>query len=168
MGLIPHEILHITASILAGLIVWKLYKKLWTSLIAAFFGGVLIDLDHLIDYYFAFGPTFDLYYFTQGYQFLKSGKVYILFHGWEYAFALLVIFIFIRHYKILASVILAFTLAMITHLTIDTLTNEMYFKSYFIVKRARVNFDMQKLVPASHYENDLKERLKIFLKDLKK
>ena len=163
-----HESIHIVASVIAGLIAWKLHKRFWGSMLAAFLGGVLIDLDHFIDYFMVFGPTFNLNYFIHGYQFLKSGKVHIFFHAWEYIVPLFLLFLVVKKNKFWATFIVAFTLAMFSHLLIDTLTNDMYFKAYFITKRVEVNFDTEKLVPPEHYQDDLKRRVKIFLKDLKK
>lgn len=144
-GLILHLSGHLFASIIAGYIVWKLWQKPIASFFAAIAGGVFIDLDHFIDYYFAFGRDFRWDYFFNGYQFLKSGKDYIFFHGWEYAFVL-VILAFLFKNKLAKSIFLGLALGLFFHLTIDATLNGLPVKSYSIIQRFRNNFEAEKLI----------------------
>ena len=80
---------HVVFSLVTGYITWKFFapgdkKSLAFSLISAFLGGVLIDLDHFIDNFLAFGLNFNYDYFMKGEYFLRSGKTYVFFHGFEY------------------------------------------------------------------------------------
>lgn len=125
-------------------------------------GGVLIDLDHFIDYFLAFGFTFNLNYFIHGYQFLKSDKIYILFHGWEYVILLLTVSWLIKSNIKIKAAVLALALGMFFHLGIDAVTNEgAQFRTYSIIYRAKNNFDLQPLVTPEHYQ-DHQIRKKIF------
>ena len=54
----------------------------WAWPILAIIGGILIDIDHFIDYFRHFGPRFSLIDFF-GHRYRASGKCYILFHSWE-------------------------------------------------------------------------------------
>ena len=79
---------------LVGFLIWKYLFKNINVFLIAFLGGVLIDLDHLFDYFLAFGAKFNLTYFAKGYQFLKSDKIYIPFHSWEIVIICFLLFLF--------------------------------------------------------------------------
>jgi hypothetical protein len=66
------------------LLAWFFYHFTgrWTWVILAVFGGILIDLDHFIDYFRYYGLKFNLKDFLESRQ-LASGKVFIFFHSWE-------------------------------------------------------------------------------------
>ena len=86
-----HILFHILISLIAGFIVYKLYNQLFLSIISALIGGIIVDFDHFIDYFLEFGFNFKLSFFTNGFQFLKNDKMYILLHGWEYAIIFLIL-----------------------------------------------------------------------------
>ena len=153
MDLFFHLSLHILTSIMAGYIVWKIWKKPIAAFLTAFIGGVLIDLDHLIDYFLAFGLSFNLEYFAKGYQFLKSDKIYILFHGWEYVIILIVLAIWIIKNKTAKSVFLALARGLFFHLSVDCITNDgAKISTYSIIYRTKNNFDLNPLVTPEHYQ----------------
>lgn len=154
MNLFLHLSAHILTGGIAGYIVWKIWRYPQVSFAAAMLGSVLIDLDHLLDYFLAFGLAFNLNYFIQGYQFLKSDKIYILFHGWEYVIILAVLVIWVCKNKAAKSALLALALGIFFHLTIDTFINEgAQFKTYSIIYRAKNNFDLKPLVTPEHYQD---------------
>lgn len=154
MNLFLHLSAHVLTGVIAGYIVWRIWKNPFSAFLTSFAGGVLIDLDHLIDYFFAFGFKFRLEYFIKGYQFLASDKIYIFFHGWEYVILLAAIAWFIKFNIKLKAALLALALGMFFHLSIDTLTNEgAQFKVYSIIYRAKNNFDLRQLVTPEHYQD---------------
>ena len=65
MNLFFHELTHIILSLLAGFLVWIFFDKNISIFLVAFLGGVAVDIDHLFDYFLAFGTKFNLTYFTQ-------------------------------------------------------------------------------------------------------
>ena len=145
MGLFFHLLTHFLFALLAGFIVWKLWEKPVVSFLSAIAGGVFIDLDHFVYYYLTFGFDLRWDYFFNGYQFLKSGKDYILFHGWEYVLILFVL-LFVFKNKSAKSVVLGLALGMFFHLSIDSALNGLPVKSYSIIERAKNNFEAEKLV----------------------
>lgn len=165
MGLFLHLLAHIGLSVLAGLLVWKFFGHAIIAFPAAFVGGVLIDLDHLIDYFLAFGAKFRLEYFLKGYQFLESDKIYIFFHGWEYVVALL-FFYGISENAILQTSLLSLALGMFFHLWTDVIINKVPLRSYFLFHRMKKRFDMVNLVTEEHRQKHLalKKTMKIRLK----
>ena len=70
----------VLAVLLAGFFRW--FTGGWTWPVLAFIGGVLIDLDHLIDHFRYYGMKFDISDFFY-HRYLASGKCYIFFHSWE-------------------------------------------------------------------------------------
>lgn len=154
-----HLSIHFLLSIIAGAIVWSLWKKPIVSFMAAIFGGVLIDFDHFIDYYLAFRFGWNLDYFSRGYQFLQSGKIYVLFHGWEYVILLLLAAFFVRQQLVLKSLLLAVSIGMFFHLVFDVNVNDgMKIQSYSILYRMEKNFNNKDLVTQEHYQKFLLER----------
>lgn len=163
MGLFWHLSLHVLTAFVAGCIIWRIWRKPVPSFIAGFLGGVLIDLDHLIDYFLAFGPRFNLGYFLQGYQFLKSDKIYVLFHGWEYVALLAGLGLMIRSNLWLKSAILSISLAAFFHLVVDVNINKgMTFSGYSIVCRVANGFDIEKIVTLEHYQDHRSEKEEVF------
>ena len=145
MDLALHITIHFVLSLIAGFVVWNFYKRASISVLAALAGGVLVDIDHLIDYFLAFGFDFKMDYFLSGYQFLRSGKIYILFHGWEYVVVLIVLASVVKN-KFYKSVFLAVALGLFFHLSADSIINNIPAKSYWLTYRAENNFVLEKLV----------------------
>lgn len=152
-----HISIHIILSILAGFIVWKVWKKPAASFISALISGVAVDFDHFIDYYLAFGWNFNLYYFKQGFEFLRSDKMYTLFHGWEYVIMLLLAVLIFRA-KAVKTVFLALALGLFFHLSADVIIDGMPAKSYLIIYKIKNNFDIEKLVTPELWEKHQRER----------
>lgn len=158
MNLALHELSHILLSVIVGLIMYKRYKKLLLSFLAALIGGFFVDLDHLIDYWLAFGWDFNLKYFLKGYQFLVSDKIYVPLHGWEWVIVLPAISFVLKRYTIIAALCLAFAFGLATHLVIDTFVNDMKPQSYFISYRILHKFDAQPLVTSEHWVEHQKRK----------
>ena len=177
MPLYLHLSIHLFFAILAGLIIWLIYKKPIICLVGGVIGGFLIDFDHFIDYLIVFGFNFKFDYFFNGYQFLKSDKIYILFHGWEYVIILVILgLILAKNKKIypVASVscateypttnhgyatgatafIFALALGAFFHLATDVVLNEgLTAKSYSIIFRAKNGFQMNNIVTPEHWKS---------------
>lgn len=137
---------HVVFSLLAGYITWKFFslgdrKSLALSLMFAFLGGVLIDLDHFIDHFITFGFNFNYDYFIKGEYFLRSGKAYILFHGFEYValFGIAAILLKSKKRKMILS---ALAFGMLFHLLIDTFLFANPIRGYFILYRILHGFNV--------------------------
>ena len=122
--------LHFFSTIGLAIIIWTTSKNIiWISLIIL--TGIFIDLDHLIDY-FAHTKKWNLNSFLNC-HFVKSKKLILPFHGWEYAIGAL--FLSIK-YKFFFPIFLGIC----CHLIIDTLMHAKnnpltYFISYRIIHR---------------------------------
>lgn len=143
-------ILHVIFTYLAGYIVFKKWNKREVSFWGAFVGGILIDLDHFIDYFMTYGMRFNLTDFFQGMQFLKSGKIFVFFHAWEYLLILLIILYFLDKKRIVVrSFVAALSLSIFLHLLVDIVVAGGHAELYSIIYRFWVNFDLVKLTGQS-------------------
>lgn len=158
MDLSLHLLIHLFFSLLAGYVVFRLWGKPLLSFVFAIIGGFLVDFDHLLDYYLAFGWNFNFYWFSKGYEFLKSDKIYLLFHGWEYVIILLSLGLFLKNIKI-KTLILALAFGLFLHLSGDVIMNEgLTVKSYSVVYRIKNDFQIEKLVTPEHYQYNVEKR----------
>jgi hypothetical protein len=92
--------------------------------------GVLVDLDHLYDFY-------------NWYIRRKGDKLHVLFHGWEYSIAVFFVLGLVYYHPLL----LAAALAHLAHVTTDHFNNGLPPLGYSVIYRAWVRFDASKLVP---------------------
>lgn len=144
---------HIIASFSAGALFWLFTKNLYAGILC-FASGILIDVDHVVDYVmhcgwkdFSFKRLYLLCEQTR--QLVEGGgfkKAYLIFHAGELAILLWIIAIFIKNTYLLA-VALGYTL----HLTMDYVSNPLYSPSYFIIWRAMKNFDVEKIFRKDGY-----------------
>ncbi|MFZ2777959.1 MAG: hypothetical protein WAZ96_02015 [Candidatus Moraniibacteriota bacterium] len=153
-------LIHFAFSLLAGLIVWRIWKKPFLAAIFGFFGGFLIDLDHFIDYYLAFGLDWKWQYFEKGNQFLKSGNIYVLFHAWEYAIILMLLLFIVKN-KYARTIILSLALGIFFHLATDVVIDDMPIKSYSLNYRIAHDFKISQIVKAENYEKHQRRRLQM-------
>lgn len=141
---------HVIVSLLLGYAVWRILgsndrKSLLISLVFTFLGGVLIDIDHFLDYVLSFGFNFNYDYFVKGEYFLRSNKAYIIFHAVEYIIILGLLAIFLKNKK-KKMIFTSLALGILSHLLIDILLFPNPVKGYFILYRLLhgFNVDMSK------------------------
>ncbi|MFZ2193143.1 MAG: hypothetical protein WAV31_02780 [Candidatus Moraniibacteriota bacterium] len=157
LSLASHISIHIFVSLCVGLIVWRIWRKFFCALSFALVGGFLIDFDHFIDYYLAFGWDWKWLYFRNGYEFLKSGKVYVLFHGWEYVVILILLACLFKN-KYLKTVFFSLALGLFFHLVTDVIVDKTPIKSYFLTYRIKNNFENKQIINDMNYELYLKKK----------
>ena len=157
LSLPVHLSLHLTLSLLAGVLVWRIWKKPFASIVGGIIGGVFVDFDHFIDYYLAFGFSWKLDYFRNGYQFLMTDKIYVLFHAWEYVIILALIAFVVKN-KIARSFIAAVALGLFFHLLTDVVVDDMPFRSYSLKYRIENNFELKQLVKPENYIQHLEKK----------
>lgn len=161
MNLVLHLLIHFFFSSVAGLITWLFWGNAGVSFTAGFFGGFLIDLDHLIDYFIAFGPKFNALYFLRSYQFLKNDKIYVLFHGWEYIILSATALLIIPVSGELEAAVRGLTFGALFHLVADRYINPgMSYKAYSLFFRVWKGFKLREIVTPEHYlkHQELKQK----------
>ncbi len=63
----------------------------WSAVAGVLVGGILVDLDHLLDYVLEFGFRLDADLFFRSFAEDKYKKIFILLHAWELTLALIVV-----------------------------------------------------------------------------
>lgn len=144
-----HLLLHVTLSILVGIIFFNIFKftgvPILYVLIVAVCGGVLIDLDHLYDYYLAYRWDFKLHKFLKGKAIRQNRRLYVLFHGYEYVFLLVWLGYIIKN-PIHQLFIFTLAIAALVHLLTDASVNNVYIRTYSIPYRLYYSFKSKHLI----------------------
>ncbi len=152
IALFQHELVHILLSILSAVLIIIVFldgaknkKSLyWWSFIGGFLGEFFIDVDHLFDYFAAYGATFRLDYFLKSYMFDKLHKSFVLFHAWEWVIIALIAAYFAKR-RALRYLLAAIALGMFLHLIYDTYYNHFLILGYSIIYRVIHGFDLRYL-----------------------
>lgn len=132
-------LVHLIVAFLFSLIIyWKSASSLYAFLFM--FSNILIDLDHLIDYFIFFKSKFNLHDFLNS-TYLKSGRVYIFLHSWEIIF---LIFSFALLVKSEAWLIIALSFSV--HLLVDNFQRQNIF-CYLLIYRIAKRFEVKILLP---------------------
>lgn len=127
-GTLVHEIMHGIFVIPLCIILYSKTKSL-RSLAIAVAVTFLLDLDHLIDYFYYHGFTFDIYRFFANNYFV--GRIsFVPLHAWEW----LLLISFFAYKKGWKSIYAAIALGMFSHLLLDSI-NVGSFLFYSIIYR---------------------------------
>lgn len=152
LSLALHLSIHFILACLAGFLAGRYFGKIRLGVIAGILGGFFIDLDHVLEYFFAFGPSLDLVHFFQGRQFLASGKMFLVFHAWEYIPLLLLLAWIFRRRRNAFVFILSLTFAGTVHLAADCIFNSYPVRNYSIIYRASQGFENSRLLSPAQQE----------------
>ena len=101
--------------------------------------GVLTDADHLYDFY-------------RWYIRRKHGRLFLLFHAWEYSLAAILVLGLLYYHPFL----LAVALAHLGHVATDHFHNRLTPWSYFITYRVISGFDAARIAPGKDVLNAYK------------
>lgn len=145
MTLIFDELVHFLLALAVGLFFYWRFRR-WETIITAIIFGFLIDVDHLFDYFAFFNFQFNLssFFATQTY-FVPSGKIYVLFHAWEWLILLWLIFWQIgKRFKI-KSLQWVVSGAYFFHLVWDCISTQTLPLVYLITYRLLNDFEISKI-----------------------
>ncbi len=95
--------------------------------------GVVMDVDHLYDYY-------------RRYLKRQDGKIFVLFHAWEYSLAGLAVWAFVFPSPLLLGAVLGH----LAHVSTDHVANHLSRFGYFVVYRIAKGFDAAYIRPANN------------------
>jgi hypothetical protein len=139
----PYE--HITASILVGGAV-AVYFRSPASGVVSFLAGVLIDLDHMLDYFFAKGIKLDVREFYDYCLNTKYKRLSLVMHSYE----LIVLFWLAIAFFSLGVMWKAAAIGFTQHLALDLIRNfscgVMDLKGYSFLYRMLHRFDSDKYI----------------------
>ena len=74
---------HIAASTIISGILYSLFNS-WAMSAASFVTGILIDIDHIVDYSIAHGLRIDIKDFFKFFYEERYRRITLIFHGWEW------------------------------------------------------------------------------------
>lgn len=143
MGIAKHLLQHLGLILLvAGFWIWQTGN--WLLLLPAFAFGILIDLDHWLDYWFAFGFEINLKKFFNPAGYVnKNQKVYVLLHGWEYLLPLFFLGRFWETKLFVSGLTGTIVTAYLAHLIFDSITVVQSAKGYFLTYRLLSKFSLK-------------------------
>ena len=140
--LLLHEIGHSATYFLLAIALTKVlkYEKYpWKLILLGYIVTIGLDADHLLDYMLATGWNgFSFKNFIYSDYMLMTGKVYLIFHAWEWVL-LSVLFYLLFHEKYNFFLFIAIGIA--AQLLFDTVSYGFNWDAYFIFHRAFVNFN---------------------------
>ncbi len=158
MPLYIHLSIHFLLAVLTGYLCGRFFKQVRLGIIVGILGGFLIDLDHILEYFLVFGPTFNFQYFIESRQFLISEQIRLYFHAWEYAPILLLLAWVFKSYQRVKLVLVTLAFAGSIHLISDVFINQYYFRYYSITYRYQHNFSAPQLLSSEQYQRNLDYR----------
>lgn len=138
----------ISVGVTAFLAIWV---KSWAALLACFLSGILIDLDHYLDYIMVKKRIPWRYQDLLNYLDKDlDGKFYFYFHSYEFLFLL---WFAIVHFQ-LADFWVAIAVGLTTHMIADQIFNPFRPFSYFLFFRIRNNFERRRLFTQRHIDEN--------------
>ena len=139
---------HAIASFAIGSILYLYTKNIYVGFLC-FFSGILVDVDHIIEYIIHSGLrgiTIDKVWHVCE-ETNKDGankgfkKLYLVFHSWEVFIVLWVLTAFFKNIYLLA-----FTLGYSSHIVLDVIGNRMYPQGYSFIWRCLKKFHTKNLL----------------------
>lgn len=113
--------------------------KSFASALVCFFVGILVDVDHYIDYARDRGCNFNLKGFFQYCHGSQYDRLFIVLHGYEY-FVPLAFILVLSEYNLFAAAIFV---GYAQHMLFDQFTNPVKPLAYFITYRLKNRFSKQ-------------------------
>ncbi len=133
---------HITASIIISAFLFAISKS-WIIFTSSLLSGVLIDCDHIFDYFWEFNNRFSVKKFFDVHY--KGTVLFymVIFHSWE-LLALLSICAFSMSWN---PWIIGVTIGFTQHIVLDQIFNKPSRWIYFFFWRLKNDFNMKKMFP---------------------
>lgn len=134
---------HVAITVTAGTILYNYANSIY-SLLSFLVAGILIDLDHYIDYVREYGMTFDIkkVHHACKYENTNFKKTTFILHSYE-LIALFWLAIIIFNLSIIWKYC---AIGLTLHLFIDQVTNPTWPLAYFFLFRLLNNFDTKKIL----------------------
>lgn len=133
---------HITASIIISAFLFAISKS-WIIFTSSLISGVLIDIDHVLDYFWEFRNYFRVKEFFNVHYNKNILFCMIIFHSWELLFPLNIYAFFISGNLWVIGIAIGFT----QHVVLDQIFNKPNRWGYFFFWRLKNNLSFKKLFP---------------------
>lgn len=132
---------HVAVSAVVSICVWVWFRSAGCAVIS-FAAGVLIDLDHLLDYYANFGFTLSLKKMYDACHQMKLSRLYLVLHSYE---LIIILWSSILLFG-LSDYWIALAIGLTQHMIADQITNPMRGLGYFLSFRVISRFKQEKIV----------------------
>lgn len=136
-----HETVHLIFTAILSIFLYFRFKN-WKLILVAFFVVIFLDLDHLFDYFVYSLKTGSFTFLFVTDYFHGSGKVFVLFHGWELSIPLWYLAYKIGQRKNIVGLEWAMTLSYLGHLLVDQFFYTPNPLAYFLTFRILTGFDL--------------------------
>lgn len=127
---------------------WLTRNKILSA--SCLLAGVLVDIDHLIEYGIYCDGKWDMNEFASGSYFDKKQTVKIIFHSWEAALILGIVSLYWcclrRNMKKSSSILCGITIGYFLHLILDSYGNNLNKWGYFLLFRKKHQWRQGKLL----------------------
>lgn len=133
---------HITLSTVISGALYAIFES-WELSISSLIAGILIDIDHTIDYCIECGLRFDRNEFLSYFYNEKHQKITLFLHGWEWLFCLGVATVFAEFNPWVTGMLIGYA----HHMVFDYFYSRTSILTYSLVWRWRKNFNSQTLFP---------------------
>jgi hypothetical protein len=130
---------HITISLFFSAFLYAISKS-WIVFGSSLISGVLIDLDHILDYFMAYGINIRIKQFFEVCHNLKIPRVRLIFHSWELLFLLSICAFVMRWNPWVVGTIVGFT----QHIVLDQIFNKPNKWTYFFFWRLKKGFSSKR------------------------
>ena len=142
----PTKHIALSGAVGAGIYWWT---QSWPAALACLAAGVLIDLDHFLDFYLARGRLPVSYDDLVRYGDLdKKGKLYLVLHGYE---QMVVLWLCIYYFH-LDAVWVGAALSMSVHLLCDQIANPFRVMGYFFTYRWYNRFERRRIFTPAYLQ----------------
>ena len=130
---------HITISLFFSAFLYMIFKS-WIIFGSSLISGVLIDIDHILDYFMAYGINIQIKQFFEVCHNLKIPRVRLIFHSWELLFLLSIYAFVMRWNPWIVGTIVGFT----QHIALDQIFNKSNKLSYSFYWRLKKGFRLKR------------------------
>ncbi len=131
---------HITASIILSAFFFAISKS-WIIFTSSLLSGVLIDLDHVLDYFCEFKKRFSVKKFFDIYYNGNVLFIMVIFHSWELLALLSICAILMSWNPWIIGITIGFT----QHVVVDQIFNKPNKWLFFFLWRLNNGFDAKKM-----------------------
>jgi len=134
-----HLLGHLIIALIISSFLYRKTKNIWLVFLCIFI-SFAIDIDHLFDYWMAYGFNLSPRQVLKLDFFEKNQKVFVPFHSWELVGLIFLLSKLVKKYK---WVFLTIALAMFGHILWDAFSYKIPIIDYFFAYRALHGFKMR-------------------------
>ena len=130
---------HITISLFFSAFLYTISNS-WIIFSSSLISGVLIDIDHILDYFMAYGINIRIKQFFEVCHNLKIPRMRLIFHSWELLFLLSICVFLVGWNPWIVGTIVGFT----QHVVLDQVFNKPNKWTYFFFWRLKKGFSSKR------------------------